>query len=106
MLETSPVLPFSPTARHSLRGINKSVDSAPVNFTKSTVYGAGGTGDPISSLTISPDGNNLYAATLDGKLRRWTIDDISGNLTNLETFAPTQLAGRAIIGLTFNPNSP
>ena len=76
-----------------------SIDSR-VNFTKSTVF----TGAPISSLVVSPDGK-LYAAALDGSLRRWTIDS-SGNLTNLQTFAPQQLAGRAIIGLAFDPKNP
>lgn len=92
-------IPYSTTFN---TGINKSVTSAPeVSFTKSTVYG----GDPLASLVISPDGNNLYAATLDGKLHRWNIADTSGNLTNLETFNPTQLNGRAIVGLTFNPSN-
>ena len=76
-----------------------SIDSR-VNFAKSTVF----TGAPISSLVIGPDGK-LYAAGLNGNLGRWTIDS-SGNLTNLEVFAPQQLAGRAIIGLAFDPNNP
>ncbi len=99
---------FTPYSKTFNTGINKSVESAPVNvnFIKSTVYGGStaNPGDPVSSLVISPDGNNLYATTLDGKLHRWNIADTSGNLTNLETFNPTQLAGRAIIGITFNPN--
>ena len=64
----------------------------------------------ISSLVVSPDGSQLYAAALDGILRRWTIDG-SGNLTNLQTF--DGLVGtsgidapRAIIGITFDPDDP
>jgi hypothetical protein len=97
---------FIPYSKTFNTGTNISTSPSTVNFTKSTVYGADGTGDPISSLTISPDGNNVYAATLDGKLHRWNIADKSGNLTDLETFAPSQLAGRAIIGLTFNSDKP
>ena len=70
-----------------------------VNFTKSTVY----TGDPLSSLAVGPDGR-LYAATLNGKLHRWTIDS-SGNLTNIQTLAPPQLADRAVIGIAFDPSN-
>lgn len=98
---------FTPYSRTFNTGTNISTPPSPVNFTKSTAYeGANVISDPISSLTVSPDGNNLYASTLDGKLHRWNIADNSGKLTNLETFAPSRLAGRAIIGLTFNPNQP
>ena len=72
-----------------------------VSFTKSTAYA----GDPISSLIISPDGGSLYGVGLDGKVHRWTIE-AGGNLSNLQTFAPAQLAGRAIIGVAFDPNNP
>ena len=92
---------FIPYSRTFNTGTDTSLPNDPqVNFTKSTVF----TGDPISSLAISPDGK-LYAAALDGSLRRWTIDS-SGNLTNLQTFSSPQLAGRAIIGLAFDPNNP
>jgi len=64
----------------------------------------GHTGAPISSLVISSDGSRLYAAGLDGSVRRWTIE-AGGNLTNLETFSSSQLTGRAIIGLAFDPNN-
>lgn len=96
---------FIPYSTTFTTGTNTSTVSSGVNFTKSAVYGTGGTGDPIASLTISPDGNNLYAATLDGKIRSWTIEANTGNLTNSQVFAPSRLAGRAIIGLTFNPNN-
>jgi len=35
-------------------------------------------------------------------VRRW--NEVGGNLTNLQTFSPS-LAGRAIIGLAFDPNN-
>jgi len=72
-----------------------------VNFTKELVY----QGAPLASLTVGPD-SKLYAAGLDGKIRRWNIDAGSGRLSNLQTFAPAKLNGRAIIGLTFDPKNP
>lgn len=95
-------IPYSTTFN---TGVNVSTSATGgVKFTKSVEY-TGANADPISSLVISPDGNKLYAATLDGKLRRWTIEANSGNLTNPEVFAPTKLRSRAIIGLTFDPNN-
>lgn len=60
--------------------------------------------DPFASLVVGPD-NKLYATTLDGKIHRWTIDS-NGTLSSKQTFAPTRLARRAIIGITFDPNNP
>lgn len=74
--------------------------TAGVKFLKTVVF----SGASLSSLVIGPD-NKLYAAALDGKLRRWTMDS-SGNLMNLETLALPQIAGRAIIGICFEPNQP
>lgn len=92
---------FIPYTRTFNTGTNLSVLPDPqVKFAKSEVY----TGAPISSLVISPDGNKLYATGLDGKLRRWNINS-SGNLTNLQTFSSTALAGRALIGIAFDPNN-
>ena len=94
---------FTPYSRTFNTGTNVTTPPAPVNFTKSVVYGSTtAPGDPMSSLTISPDGNNLYASTLDGKILRWNIEANTGNLTHLDTF--NLGSGRAIIGLTFNPN--
>jgi hypothetical protein len=93
---------FIPYTRTFNTGTNLSVLPDPqVKFAKSEVY----TGAPISSLVISPDGNKLYAAGLDGKLRRWNINNSSGNLTNLQTFSSSALAGRGIIGIAFDPNN-
>lgn len=57
---------------------------------------------PIASLTVGPD-QRLYGVTLDGKVLRWNIL-ADGTLSNPPTnIAPDELAGRAIIGLAFDP---
>lgn len=71
-----------------------------VSFGKSQVYN----GAPLSSLAMSPDGNKLYAAALDGKIRRWTVDS-QGTLSSPETLS-IGLDGRAIIGIVFDPENP
>ena len=92
---------FIPYSKTFNTGTSTGVSTTPgVNFTKSMAY----TGAPISSLVINPDGSMLYAAGLDGKVRRWNIE-VDGNLANLQTFSPSQLADRAIIGLAFDPNN-
>jgi glucose/arabinose dehydrogenase len=72
-----------------------------VNFTKTTAY----EGSPISTVIIGPN-NRLYAAGLDGTLRRWNVNPSNGQLTGGQTFNDQNgvLTGRAIIGLAFNPN--
>lgn len=75
------------------------ITDSSVQFTKSTVY----EGSAISSLAIAPD-LRLYATTLDGKILRWDIDS-SGDLENLQTYAPEELNNRAIIGAAFEPNT-
>lgn len=90
-------LPFSDTFT---TGTTSSISTDPkVKFIKSLVY----TGTPMTSLLIGPDSKTLYASTLDGNLRRWTIDSTSGNLTNEQTFGG--LAGRTIIGIAFDPKN-
>lgn len=73
-----------------------------VNFKQQQVY----KGAPISSLAISPDGSKLYGAGLDGSVHRWTINSSTGKLSGEQIFRNPQLAGRAIIGITFDPNNP
>lgn len=97
-------LPFSTTFTTGTAGVSTTPG---VDFRKSAVYGADGLGASISSLVVSPDGSKLYAAALDGNLRRWTINS-NGTLTNLQTFGG--LAGnpdrpRAIVGITFDPKN-
>ncbi len=89
-----PYLAFFNTGTNTIGSSDSSVE-----FTKSTVY----QGSPISSLAIAPD-SRLYATTLDGKILRWDIDS-SGDLENLQTYAPAELKNRAIIGATFEPNT-
>ncbi len=90
-------LPFSETFTTG-KTASISTDTR-VKFLKTQVYN----GAPLTSLLISPDRKMLYASSLDGNLRRWNIDN-SGNLTNLQTFEG--LAGRAIIGIAFDPKNP
>ncbi len=92
----NPFLPFSTTFSTGTATVSPTPG---VNFDKLPVY----SGASISSLAINPSGTKLYAASLDGILRRWTIDPSSGNLTKLQTF--NGLADRAIIGITFDPQS-
>lgn len=73
-----------------------------VNFKQKTVYN----GAPISSLVISPDGSKLYGAALDGVLRRWTINKDGTLSAKPQEFRNPKLAGRAIIGITFDPTNP
>jgi hypothetical protein len=80
-------------------GAGPSELNPPATFRKTKVY----TGDAISSIVVSPDGAKLYAAFLDGHLRRWTIG-AKGRLEDEETLSG--LAGRAIIGLCFDPTDP
>lgn len=69
-----------------------------VSFTASQVY----SGAALTSLVIGPD-SKLYAAGIDGSLRRWAMDSV-GNLSNMETF--TGLAGRIVVGLLFDVADP
>ena len=70
--------------------------------------------DRFSSLVIGPDGK-LYGSTIFGQIKRWTMA-ADGTLTNAEVFSPVltssrldgtngQPEARAIIGLTFDPQS-
>lgn len=92
-------LPFSTTFT---TGTASTPSTPGVNFSRRTVY----SGASVSSLVISPDGK-LYAAGLDGSLRRWAIAD-DGSLSNEQVFndSNNNLTGRAIIGLAFDPNKP
>lgn len=91
-------IPYSTTFN---TGTQSAVDNSSAQFTKSLVYGnVDQGGPPISSLVISPDGTKLYAAGLDGYLRRWNINS-NGTLSGLQSFK----VGGAIVGLTFDPNN-
>ena len=90
---------FEPYTMSFTTGTTTSVKTDPaVNFEKKTVY----QGSPNFSLTVGPDGK-LYGAGFDGVIRRWTIQP-NGDLSNLQEF--NALAGRTIIGLTFDPDDP
>jgi hypothetical protein len=91
-------LPFSTTFS---TGTTVNVSPTPgVSFNKQSVF----SGAPISSLAMSPNNSKLYATGLDGAIRRWTVSS-SGALTSPQTLSLPQLAGRAIIGIAFNPTN-
>lgn len=92
-------LPFSTTFT---TGTATTPSTPGVNFKQKTVYNGG----PISSLVISPDGSKLYGAGLDGVLRRWTINNDGTLSARPQEFRNSKLAGRAIIGITFDPTNP
>jgi hypothetical protein len=90
---------FLPFTMAFTTGTSTAASNPPsVQFTKMLVY----SNAPTTSLTIGPDGK-LYGSGLDGIVRRWTIQP-NGTLTGLETY--TALAGRAIIGMVFDPIAP
>ncbi len=101
-------IPFSTTFT---TGTGSVPQTPGVNFVNSNPYSnpADASDAPISSLVVSPNGSKLYAAALDGNLRRWTINP-NGTLTNRQTFSglagPDPTRPRAIIGLTFDPSNP
>jgi len=61
---------------------------------------------PYSSLTLSPDGTQLYATTLAGVIVRWDIAPVTGTLLNEQVFSTPELEGRALIGIVFDPEDP
>ncbi|WP_157448900.1 Ig-like domain-containing protein [Deinococcus peraridilitoris] len=82
----------------------------PVSFTAQQVYpprSYSNADAPIASLSMSPYGTQLYGVTLGGQVMRWKVDAVTGTLSerqvlNLGDLRP-DLAGRAIIGLAFEP---
>ncbi|MGF1504522.1 MAG: hypothetical protein ACFB51_05215, partial [Anaerolineae bacterium] len=60
-------------------------------------------GGPFASIEFGPDGR-LYAVTLGGLINTWEVSP-SGALVNKTTIALPALAGRAIIGIAFDPAS-
>jgi hypothetical protein len=64
----------------------------------------------VTSITISPDGGHLYAATLSGELRRWTVDRATGALSAEQSVAPSEFSTpdgpRGLVGLAFDPEDP
>ena len=62
---------------------------------------AGASPGNYSSLEVGPDGK-LYGSTINGNLLRWDINP-DGTLSNQETII--SLSGRAVVGMTHDPNS-
>ncbi len=88
---------FKPYTMSFTTGTQTSVKMDPnVSFAKTSVF----SGSAISTLVIGPDGK-LYGAGLDGVIHRWQIDG-NGQLKGEQTFRG--LAGKAVVGVAFNPN--
>ncbi|MDP9292561.1 MAG: Ig-like domain-containing protein [Verrucomicrobiota bacterium] len=91
---------FTPYTVSFTTGLGRDVALTPgVSFAKSAVYA----GSALTSLIIGPD-HKLYAASLDGILRRWTINADGSLGATPESYSG--LSGRAIIGITFDPVQP
>ena len=73
-----------------------------VSFTR---VGNVATGQGYSSLTIGPDGK-LYGLRISGTIDRWSIQEETGALVDLETITTLEdtYGSRAAIGLVFEPN--
>ncbi|PPK87536.1 putative secreted protein (Por secretion system target) [Neolewinella xylanilytica] len=74
-----------------------------VSFTR---VGDVATGHGYSSLTIGPDGK-LYGLRITGTIDRWSIQEESGALVDMETITTLEdvYGSRAAIGLVFEPGS-
>lgn len=88
---------FVPYSGSFTTGTTTSPRTPGTSFIKQIAY----SGAALASLVIGPDGK-LYATSIDGNLRRWTIGG-DGTLSNLETY--TGLAGRSLLGLAFDPRN-
>lgn len=99
-----PFLPF--TMRFRTSKVSSQATDPRVRFQTPVVVfdgsnaANGGVGKTNCSLTFGPDGR-LYAAGFDGILRRWTVA-ADGALSEPEEW--NGLAGRVVIGLTFDSN--
>jgi len=64
----------------------------------------------FSSITLSPDNTKMYVSTLNGEIKRYDIDAMTGELSNEQTLAldyfQTDAGARGILGLTFDPSDP
>ncbi|MGM8933218.1 carbohydrate-binding protein [Salinicola halophyticus] len=64
----------------------------------------------FSSITLSPDNTQMYVSTLNGEIKRYDIDAVTGELSNEQTLAldyfQTDAGARGIVGLTFDPTDP
>ena len=132
----SPTEPLSEFTSYTLvvdglrdRGANGETGGATREFQKFTATFATGEAAPLApdaiafaesevaadalltSVELSPDGQYLFAATLTGEIKRWTIDSLTGALSDPQTLALAHFqnpdgAPRGIVGLAFDPTDP
>lgn len=104
-------LPYAAVFTTGAKEPTPPVDLTGVAFNKDTNIGTNLTGRH-SSLVIGPD-RKLYASTIQGTIKRWTIM-ANGSLTDYEELTPElkssrmdgtagQVEGRTIIGMVFDP---
>lgn len=64
----------------------------------------------ITSIAMSPDGAHLYAVTILGEIKRWRIDEETGDLFDEQSIAPPDFqqpeGPRGLIGMAFDPADP
>ena len=120
---TEDLAPFTSYTFELTSGVTDVSGAAFLPFTSSFTTGAAGTGpvtdvefekvslpntsgDNHSSLVVGPDGK-LYATTIDGRIKRWTIEP-DGSLSNEEvitSLTDAEGGARLLIGLAFDPAS-
>ncbi|WP_251978440.1 carbohydrate-binding protein [Salinicola avicenniae] len=64
----------------------------------------------FTSITMSPDNTQIYVSTMNGEIKRYDIDPLTGSLSNGQTLALDYFQGaegaRGIVGLVFDPVDP
>ncbi|WP_239496136.1 carbohydrate-binding protein [Salinicola peritrichatus] len=65
----------------------------------------------FTSITMSPDNSKIYISTMNGEIKRYDIDPVTGSLSNEQTlaldyFQSEDAGARGILGLTFDPTDP
>ena len=112
--ESAPGREFQKLTSTFLTGEVREVEAREVAFDDVLmINGAADGAYQFTSIELSPDGQHLYVATLQGEIKRWDIDPSTGAIikSSLETFTPGGdfvVGGgrRGIVGLAFDPTDP
>ncbi|MEC8917996.1 MAG: carbohydrate-binding protein [Pseudomonadota bacterium] len=64
----------------------------------------------FTSITMSPDYSKIYVSTMNGEIKRFDVDPVTGALSNEQTLAldyfQSEEGARGIMGLAFDPTDP